>query len=261
MQGGRAVLIGLDATLGTPGLPQSGTGHVALLTGLDAPRIFGRHAGPWVPTVLRPILREQSLLRRASRAPGDVAFANAYPEELFAGGEPSGPLIRTGPPLAALGAGAAMRQTPELRRGEAIASEIVNDGWRNRLGRNDLPTPTPAEAGRNLARLAAPHRLTLFAHYTTDIVGHRGGMSGAVAAIDRVDAFLGGVLESLPEDALLVVASDHGNLEDVSGGHTRNPALSLLYGPGADALAVRLRSLLDLTPALLDVLAGAEGRR
>ncbi len=254
-----ATLLGLDATLGLNGLPQSGTGQASLLTGLNGAAIFGRHAGPWVPTVLRPIVRGESVLARAAAGGRHVALANAYPEELLAGGRARGPLLRAGPPLAALGAGVLSRHTEALRRGDAVASDIVNAGWKERLGRDDLPEPTPAEAGRNLAAIAARHDLTLFAHYTTDLAGHRGGLAAGVAAIERVDAFLGGVVEALPPDALLVMASDHGNLEDTRAQHTRNPALGLVAGPGHDVFAERLRSITDIAPALLERLGVGMG--
>lgn len=249
------LLLGLDATLGVPGLPQSGTGQTALLTGENAARLFGGHRGPWVPTRLRPLLRRSSMLARAAAAGRAVAFANAYPEELFGDSGARGPAVRAGPPLAALGAGVLNRHTDALRSGDAVASEITNDGWRHRLGRVDLPDPTPAEAGVTLARIAAAHELTLFAHYSTDLVGHRGSFREAVAAVERVDAFLGGVLDALPADALLVVTSDHGNLEDVRAEHTLNPALTILAGAGAAAAARDLRSVMDVAPRLLRLLS------
>src|SRR5438067_435351 len=58
----RASLVGLDAQLGVPGLPQSGTGQTALLTGHNAPQTFGRHFGPWVPVRLRALVAGESVL-------------------------------------------------------------------------------------------------------------------------------------------------------------------------------------------------------
>jgi len=292
--GRAASMVGLDATLGVPGLPQSGTGQAALLTGCNAAELFGRHFGPWTPTALRPLVERESILARARAAGLAVAFANAYPEELvdaidaaLAGdaeeddeprrGEervgdaeasaraegaapgrarrrsrPRLPLpARIGPPLAARAAGLLTRHTAALLRGDAVASEITNDAWRERLGRLELPVITAAGAGRNLARIAAAHDLTFFAHYATDTAGHRGGMAAALAALERVDAFLAGILEDLPGDTLLLVASDHGNLEDTRTGHTRNPALCVVAGPGHERVAARLRALTDVAPALL----------
>jgi bisphosphoglycerate-independent phosphoglycerate mutase (AlkP superfamily) len=123
------------------------------------------------------------------------------------------------------------------------------------LGR--IPEITPEEAGRNLARIAREKSLTLFAHYNTDLAGHQRSMAPAVAALQRLDAFLGGVLPDLPSDMLLVMASDHGNLEDVTAGHTLNPTMTLLMGPGAGDMAGELSDLTDLCPALLSHLSGS----
>jgi hypothetical protein len=215
----------LDATLDMPGTPQSGTGQAALLTGRSTAEIYGSHFGPWTPVRLRPLVEEESLLRRARDAGRTVAFANAYPKG-WPG--PRGGRRVAGPPLAARGAGVLDRHEEELGSGDAVSSEIVNDGWREHLGHDWLPEVTPWEAGVNLAGISARHDLTLYAHYTTDTAGHRGRMAGAVRALERVDHFLGGLIDHLPTDTLMVVASDHGNIEDVRGGHTRNPALGIV---------------------------------
>ena len=73
----------------------------------------------------------------------------------------------------------------------------------------------------------------------------------AMAAIERVDAFLGGLLAGAPSDLLLLVVSDHGNLEDPARQHTRNAALGLAAGPGHGELAARLGDLTAVTPAVL----------
>jgi hypothetical protein len=252
--GERTVAFGVDASLGVPGIPQSGTGQTALLTGENAALLFGRHFGPWTPVSLRPTLEQRSLLRMAVSAGVATVFANAYPR-----GWPGERSARraAAPPLAARAAGLLDRHEEALGTGDAVASEIVNDGWRTHLGHTDLPMIGPVQAGENLARIASRAGLTLFAHYSTDTAGHRGGLDGAVAALERVDAFLGAVVDALPEDVLLVVGSDHGNIEDVTAGHTLNPALALLHGPGAHERRAELRSLMDFTPAVLHWLGAA----
>ena len=222
-----ATVFPVDATLGHDGTPQSGTGQTSLLTGRNGPDLFGRHFGPWVPTALRPIVRDESFLRSAVDAGRDVGFLNAYPEG-WPG--PRGGRRIAGPPLAASGAGVLTRTHHELGRGEAVASEITNDGWIRHLGFDGLPRPTARDAGATLARLAAGHDLSLYAHYATDTAGHRGGMEGGVAALERVDAFLGGLVDARSEDLDVLICSDHGNIEDVRGGHTRNPSLGALIG-------------------------------
>jgi hypothetical protein len=247
-----------------PGTPQSGTGQVALLTGVSAAELHGRHFGPWTPVRLRPLVEECSVLRRTLSAGRTAAFANAYPRG-WPG--PRGSRRIAGPPLAARGAGLLDRHEEALANGAAVSSEIVNDGWRRHLGHASLPEPTPAEAGATLARIASGHDLTLFAHYTTDTAGHRRDMEVAVEALERVDAFLGGVLEALAPGTRLVVASDHGNIEDVRGGHTRNPALGLLADtpsgggsapPWAPVGGQRPEDLRDVTGWILSSLGVSE---
>jgi 2,3-bisphosphoglycerate-independent phosphoglycerate mutase len=268
-----ASLVAIDATLGVPGTPQSGTGQATLLTGANAAAMHGRHFGPWVPGRLQRMVREESVLASALALGYRVAFANAYPEEVVdmaarertAAGADEGraerrrrrapSFLRAGPPLAALGAGVLTRHTQELECGDAVASEITNDGWRDVLGRTQLPVIDAEQAGTNLARIVAANDLTLFAHYATDYSGHRRSMAAAVGALERLDSFVGGLLGALPADALIFMVSDHGNIEDIRTGHTLNPAIGLVTGRGHALLSRRLQSLTDVTPTIIDALA------
>lgn len=275
-----ASLISVDALLGFDGTPQSGTGQASLLTGRNAVALHGRHFGPWVPSRLRTLVNNESVLAQALRAGYSAAFANAYPEEVKrlidgkAASLPSdapagdgsarsrsrrerrGPrFLRAGPPLAAIGAGLLTRHTPELERGDAVASELTNEGWRERLGRSNVPAIDAATAGRNLARIAVQHDVTLFAHYATDYAGHRQDMDAAVQALERLDAFLEGLLDDSGDDLLIFIVGDHGNIEDVRTGHTRNPALGMVIGRDHERIASRIRALTDVTPLILEVLA------
>lgn len=253
----RASLFGLDATLGIDGTPQSGTGQTTLLTGRNGAKLHGRHFGPWVPTALRAMVATESVLARAKNAGLQVAFANAYPEEAVrgAGAKRQPRFLRAGPPVAALGAGVLVRHTEALQAGDAVASEISNESWRLHLRRTTLPRIDAHQAGINLARIANAHDLTLFAHYATDTIGHRGDLVGAVGALEMLDAFIGGIADGIRPDVLLVMASDHGNIEDASRGHTRNPAMGLAVGAGHEDFASGMRTLQDVTPAILRVLA------
>ena len=248
-RGGGAVAFPLDATLGVEGLPQSGTGQTALLTGYNAPRRLGRHFGPWTPVRLRPLLEEESVLQRARAASRRVLFANAYPPDFV---ERVGPRRVAPVVLAAAAAGLLERGVEELGEGRAVASEIVNDGWRRRLGFHDLPRIGAAHAGRNLATLAREADLTLYAHWATDQVGHYGDAGEVAAVLERVDRFVGGLLEALDPETLLLVASDHGNVESVEPGHTRNPALGILAGPDAAGRRRGLGAITDVAEVVLE---------
>lgn len=249
---GVAAYAAIDACLGVGGLPQSGTGQTSLLTGVNAAQRLGRHFGPWVHTALRELLAEENLLTRARRAGRLPAFANAYPRRFLEHLREAEPRRPAAPPLAALAAGVLTRDEDDLRARRAVASEIDNVAWQARLDPG-LPAIAPAEAGAVLTAVARGADLTLFAHYATDTAGHTRDASAAVAALERVDAFLGGVLESLPGDLLLVVTSDHGNIEDLEAAHTTNPVPLIAVGPGAECVA-RARSIAEVAPAILRLL-------
>jgi 2,3-bisphosphoglycerate-independent phosphoglycerate mutase len=276
----RASLIPVDAVLGFDGTPQSGTGQTSLLTGHNAVALHGRHFGPWVPSRLRPLVRDENVLAHALRAGRSAAFANAYPEEvkqLIDGtaamlpsdvpgkDRPAGArgrrerrppmFLRAGPPLAAIGAGLLTRHTPELERGDAVASELTNEGWRERLGRTTVPAIDAQTAGRNLARIALQHDVTLFAHYATDYAGHQQDMDAAVQALELLDTFVEGLVDESRDELLVIIIGDHGNIEDVRTGHTRNPALGIVTGRDHERIAARIHSLTDVAPLILEMLS------
>jgi 2,3-bisphosphoglycerate-independent phosphoglycerate mutase len=248
--GGGAWLAAADACLGVEGRPQSGTGQTALLTGHNAAALVGRHFGPWVPVALRDLLARENLLSRALAGGRRVGFANAYPAGFLDARARRRPAA---PPLAAQAAGVLDRHAAALREGRAVASSLTNDAWRAHLDPG-VPAVSAAAAGVVLARVARESDLTLFAHYDTDLAGHRQDMAAAVEALERLDAFLGGLLGALGGDTLLVVASDHGNLEDVTTGHTRNPVPVVAAGPGAATIGARVAAITDVAPALLSTL-------
>jgi 2,3-bisphosphoglycerate-independent phosphoglycerate mutase len=247
---------GIDACLGVQGLPQSGTGQTALLTGANAAQLVGRHFGPWVPTAIRDLLATRNLFGLARDAGIRVRFANAYPA---LGREREEGVRRPGAfPLAARAADLLEFDEESLRGGRALASSITTDRWRQYVDPR-APLVRPAEAGERLGRMAGENELTVFAHYDTDYIGHRGTFEEAVASIELVDAFLGGVLAARSPDTLVLITSDHGNLEDARVGHTRNEVPLLAIGPSHGQAIANVRALTDVAPFILGLLQTARG--
>jgi hypothetical protein len=92
------------------------------------------------------------VLLLAKSAGHEVAFANAYPAGWPGTSPPEGTPHLPSPHCA----GVLSRDAEALVRGEAVASEIVNDGWRRYTGRTDLPLVTPRRGGRTLAASRRP---------------------------------------------------------------------------------------------------------
>lgn len=246
----------LDATLGVPGLPQSATGQTALFTGHNAPALVGGHL-PGAPTAaLRALLETHSLFARALAHGRRPTFANAYSAlywELVARRRLR-PSVTTWMNRLA---GLPFRTFEDLMAGRALLWDITHTfapAWARRHGRPfpDLPPRLPEAAAACLLGLLEEADLVLFESFLTDLVGHRHLPPEPVLKV--LDRFLDALLEGRPSGATILVVSDHGNMEDLSTRlHTRNPVPLLAVGPGAPAFR-GARSLLDVTPGVLQVL-------
>jgi hypothetical protein len=258
--GGRAVLA--DACLGVPGRPQSATGQSALLTGANAPALLGRHLLGFPNAPLRELLRARSLFRTLSAAGRRAVFANAFPVAylralgLEADGEPEFDLgrrrARASATTVAFSAGGFPFTTwRDALEGRGLSHDVV--GRRARARGLPLPAREPAEAAEILLALARAHDLALFEFFETDEAGHARSMEAALDALGRLDAFLRHLVAALRPGDALVVASDHGNVEDLSvRNHTRAPVPVLGFGRAAGALE-RVTDLTHVAPLLLEL--------
>lgn len=250
-----ANLVPTDATLGLSGVPQSATGQTTLITGVNAAQAIGQHLGPWPSPALHEIIGRDNLFQTVTRRGGQATLVNAYSHNFFEA------LDRGGRSLSAVqyavrAAGLPFLTYHDLVAGNALSADFTNEAWHNHLGYADVPILSPEEAGATLSRIAQKHDLTFYDFWLTDLLGHSGEMRPAVEALERFDRFLGGLLTTLDfDETLLVVTSDHGNLEDLNArNHTRNPVPTLLVGRGRRWVADRLVDLADIAPALGRVL-------
>jgi hypothetical protein len=249
----QAALLGLDALLNVPGLPQSATGQTTILTGYNGPAILGQHYGPYPNQELRDILARHSIFKTLLDAGQPVAYANAYPDR-FLGRVRRGKGRLSANTHAAFVAGLKLRSREDLQGGRAIAALFTNDFWPEPEVK--LPPLTAYQAGLQLAALAEDHILTFFEFWYSDFLGHKMKREQSLRILGLLDDFLAGVLAGLDLDhALLLVVSDHGNFEDwTTKTHTKNPSLTILAGEGTERLVPQLHSLIDLKPAILSYL-------
>lgn len=244
---------GIDATLGVPGLPQSGTGHVALLAGVNAAALHGRHQPHFPPVALRPLLAEQSIFRKVVQRGGRATFANAFGPGYWQA-VAARRIRKSASVIAAEGAGLRFRDGSDLRDGRAISWDVTNAAMRAREPGVEIPLISPAMAGTNLAALAHDHDFVFYESFLPDLAGHarlgaERAMQGSAgkeaivvgqvhAAMALLDGLLGGLLAALRPGDTLLLTSDHGNIESLAApAHTRNPVPLLAVGPGAGAFA------------------------
>jgi 2,3-bisphosphoglycerate-independent phosphoglycerate mutase len=252
-----AHLVPLDAQMGVPGRPQSATGQAALLTGLNAPALLGEHYGPRPDDRVRAILNRAGIFRRLAACGCRPFFCNAYPQRYFDVIH-SGRRRLSAVPHAAVAGGQRLLTHEDLLAGRGLAADFTNQGWRDELGYLTAPIYRPEEAGALLWRIAQPYDFLFFEHWMTDVYGHDQALGPAIAMLQRFDSFLGGLAIAADlANTLIVVASDHGNVEDCRHGkHTTNPALGLLIGEAGASYAGQIWSLADFAPIVLHYLVG-----
>ncbi len=239
-----------DAGLGVEGLPQSATGQTAILTGVNASLLINRHLSGYPSPRLKQVLAEKSIYKQLLAEGKAVTFANAYTSAYFE----NRPRFVSATTVAAESAGLRFRLIEDLVEGRAVFHDFTNFfligmGYRVR-------SCTPEAAGERLARLAQSHDFTLYEHFITDRLGHSQNLELSRHHVSCLTRFVRAVLDSSDlERDTVIITSDHGNIEDVSTrGHTLNPVATLVFGAAREPVSTRVRSLVDIAPAIVEAL-------
>lgn len=236
-----------DATCGVPGLPQSATGQAIILSGRNVSEAIGEHYGPKPNDAVRAELAKGTLFDQVSLQGGKTALLSPYPHEYFAAIE-SGKRRYSSVPQAVVNAGVSLFGPAEMRAGEAISPGFTGKGWHSIPGYDDIPLRTLAEAGQALAQMASRYTFSFFEHWPSDRLGHRGTLEEAVAHLELLDEVIGSLVNAWPQrEGLLIITSDHGNIEDKSRrNHTLNPVPTILVGEGHADYAPMIHDLTDI---------------
>jgi hypothetical protein len=245
--------------MGVSGRPQSATGQAALLTGLNAPALLGEHFGPRPDARVRAILNQGSIFQRLARRGKRAFFVNAYPPRYFAMIH-SGRRRLSAVPHAVVAGGQRLLTHEDLLAGRGLSADFTNQAWQDELGYPDAPVYSAEEAGALLWRLAQPYDFLFFEHWLTDVLGHAQDITAATSILSRFDTFLGGLAAAADlEHTLIIVTSDHGNVEDCSHGkHTTNPSLCLLLGAERGRYAGKLCALTDFAGVVEEYLTARD---
>ncbi len=244
-----AVFRPVDATLGVPGLPQSATGQTTLYTGVNAAAFLGRHQVGLPGPTLWPLLERESLFRKIVQKGRRPVFANAFPRKHLEARRPRfGATTRM-----VLASGVPLRMLEDEARDAALPHDYTGE-WPRRHGLY-CRERTADEAASLLRALLDEHDLVLYEYFLTDLAGHRGAAAERDREARRADFLVDGAIRAVDLARHgVVVVSDHGNLEESDHDrHTRNPVPLLAWGQGAEALAERVETLQDLSPALVEL--------
>jgi hypothetical protein len=245
------LLIRTDATLGVEGRPQSASGQTTILTGINAPKILGYHKQGFPNDTLRDVIKEHSIflqLKRLGIEPN--VFANAYTPVFFE----TRPRWVSATTVAVESAEMQFRTLADLRGGFAVYQDFTHQVLIERGF--DIETRTAKESAGILARLVSMNRFTLYEYFITDKIGHEQNFEKAKIVLKNLALLIRSLLNEIRlEETTVILTSDHGNIEDLSTrNHTLNQVPTLVWGKGKQFVAERVKSLVDITPAIIQLL-------
>jgi hypothetical protein len=256
--GERATLLALDAGLGVNGLPQSATGQAVLLTGINIPKEIGEHYGPKPNPAVAKYLLNGNLFSQVIKHGKSAALLNAYPPRYFDGVD-SGKRIYSAMPMAVTSAGLRLFNKDDYYAGQALSADFTGNGWREMLGFPDAHVYGTHEAGGKLGELANQYDFSLFEYWASDYAGHKQDMNWACEQFKIFDEVLSGLLDIWNDErGLILITSDHGNMEDLSTRrHTEAKVPGLLIGPAEarTAFASGLNDLVGIHQRILNTLS------
>ncbi len=229
--GKKVSLLGLDATLGVAGLPQSATGQTALFTGLNAPLMLNGHINRHPTPELKELLRRAGILKILKEDGFRPVFINAYRPIFFDGLSAGLHGSHSCSTMMNYYAGLPFRTLKDIESGDALYMDITNEY----LAGTGYPLKkiSPARAAETLLNISKKYDFTFFEFFLSDVAGHLAEKEHAAKIVTTLDLFLGTVIKNInSETTLLIITGDHGNLEDLSHkDHTLNPVPAILTGP------------------------------
>lgn len=245
-------MIPTDTRLGVEGRPQSASGQTTILTGVNAPHHLGYHKQGFPNQALRDVIDEHSIfLKLKNLGIEPNVFANAYTPQFFQ----AVPRWKSATTVAVEAAGLAFRRLPDLLGRQAVFHDFTNETLRERGF--DAPVFSPADAAAIIAKLADSHRFVLYEHFLTDKIGHDQNFEQARILLPKLAEFIREVLKLADlEKTTVILTSDHGNIEDLSvRNHTLNDVPTIIWGRKRREIAERIKSLADITPAIIHLLS------
>ncbi|SJZ48836.1 alkaline phosphatase family protein [Selenihalanaerobacter shriftii] len=242
-----ATLIPTDASLGVDGLPQSATGQTAIFTGVNAAQKLGRHISGFPTPTLQKIIKEESIFKKINKMGLKTHFINTYTNDYF-----EKTRYHSATTLAAMAGGVRFNNVENLLSGESLYHDLtqqilINKGY-------DLPKVTPRESASRLVNATKEYDFILFEYFRSDIVGHKQDLEESIQVIEDLDEFLLNLFKRLDwNTTLLVLTSDHGNIEDISSKtHTKNRVPTILIGDFKEEIRKSIFDLTDLAPMIVD---------
>jgi hypothetical protein len=225
-----------------------------LYTGLNGPKIIGKHLFGFPNAELRKLLQEHSIFVKLQRKNISCRFINAFRPVFFTTPEIFQNLHMSATTEMNKYAGLPFSDFDQIRKKQALYHDYTNAELISR-GFN-VPALTAEAAADVLIRESMKYSLVLYEYFLTDFAGHARDLHRAVSEIHKVEKLIIAVLNKISfKDTMLIVVSDHGNIEDLrTKSHTLNPAFMAIWKSASIDMLPGFGSLQDICPFLYSVL-------
>lgn len=247
------LLIKTDTILGVDGIPQSATGQTTLLTGINAPQIMGRHVSGFPGPILQKIISVNNIFIKLIKIGKKCTFANAYTKDYLHNLKTNNKIRASVTTFSTYSAKLPFRKVEQIVNRKAIYQDFSNKLLIERGFK--IPEFTPERAAQNLINIFRENDFTLYEYFQTDRIGHSQDFNKAQKLLEDLDRFFKVILSNFQfENELIIITSDHGNIEDLTiKTHTTNPVPTIIFGKASTSLKHMIKDLTDITPAILSL--------
>jgi len=245
------IKLGIGASLGVPGCPQSATGQTSIYTGKNAAQLVGKHLFGFPNDNLIELISQHSIFKEILATGYSCKFINAFR-----------PVFFTTPELFE---NARLSVTSEMNRKSYLPFASINDIRKDKALYHDytnseliskgfqLQEFNAQKAAEVIVHLSEQKDLVLYEYFLTDMAGHSRNMDFAISEIEKIDLLIYYVVQkAIKCDTAVVVCSDHGNIEDMrTKTHTTNPAFFSVW---ANASINEISDLTEVKQLTLDLI-------
>ncbi|MDF2986825.1 MAG: phosphoglyceromutase [Eubacterium sp.] len=250
-----------DASLGIPGLPQSATGQTAIFTGVNAPAALNRHLSGQPTITLKKIIQKVNIFGELKKMGLTVANANVYRDEYLRNmldlkDRRNRPSVTS---VMCMAENITFKTPRDFANNNGVYHDITGEILKK--SGYDVELITPEHAARNLYNLSRQNDFTMYEHFITDIAGHKYDMKEAVEVVINLDRFLAELMRLINfEEDVLIITSDHGNLEDISvRTHTMSKVPVIVKGKHSQNVNYKIESLVDIMPYVIELFRREKG--
>jgi hypothetical protein len=264
------IIKSINSTLGIEGIPQSATSQTTIYTGINIPKLLGKHFGSFPNKKMRKIIKEENIFKKLIQIGKKPKFVNAYPMHSKIFSYPNIEISDSGTLLFSENFPRKYKKRISVTTAMIVSNLITPSNEKDIISGNSLYQDftnlsliklglkiheiSPGNAGKILNSISKNYDFSLYEYFQTDIYGHRKSFKEQIKLIRRLDRMIESLINnSDPKLDTILITSDHGNLEDsTTKSHTLNPVPLIVWGKGRKMLTNSIGTLTDITPAIID---------